>query len=341
MLISVFRAGKRHTHTHARNWSMCVCVVYSFISHIQSWQPHFHYVNFGSVSKDLFSSVKVLIDFSFLILFAYGFFYVEVCMWNLFEHFCFQISHPFRSTFLSPFLLKILLFFHSSSFHNFYIFSDTVFLSVSFPYLQSILLALIFHRLCSFSTILKFHRFLSVSKGLFTVFLKFSILFPPYSALSRLSGSLSSFPIFFNFSILFVPLLIFSDNFFSILLLYLHAIVPLRCLVPSPIYNHLHPITTIMCLFSFFCLRHIQITELLSTGVVFHLANVENAVTNRKVLCIVGIAFLHIVASGFDQFIANVFKGEGLLHQVRWHLRALCSIVSLYLFFLSNAMKCK
>lgn len=48
----------------------------------------------------------------------------------------------------------------------------------------------------------------------------------------------------------------------------------------------------------------------------FHLANLENIVTPRKVLCIVGIASLHIIASGFDQFIANVFKGEGLLHQV-------------------------
>lgn len=48
----------------------------------------------------------------------------------------------------------------------------------------------------------------------------------------------------------------------------------------------------------------------------FHLANLENIVSPRKVLCVVGIAILHIVASGFDQFIANVFKGEGLLHQV-------------------------
>ncbi|XP_055322260.1 uncharacterized protein LOC129578138 isoform X2 [Sitodiplosis mosellana] len=58
------------------------------------------------------------------------------------------------------------------------------------------------------------------------------------------------------------------------------------------------------------------ITELLSTSVVFHLANLENIVTPRKVLSVVGIAILHIVASGFDQFIANVFKGEGLLHQI-------------------------
>lgn len=52
----------------------------------------------------------------------------------------------------------------------------------------------------------------------------------------------------------------------------------------------------------------------------FHLANLENIVTPRKVLCVVGIAILHIVASGFDQFIANVFKGEGLLHQVHINL---------------------
>lgn len=60
----------------------------------------------------------------------------------------------------------------------------------------------------------------------------------------------------------------------------------------------------------------IQITELISTSVVLHLSNTDNQVTPRKILCIVGIALLHIVASGFDQFISNVFKGEGFLHQV-------------------------
>ncbi|XP_055322259.1 uncharacterized protein LOC129578138 isoform X1 [Sitodiplosis mosellana] len=65
------------------------------------------------------------------------------------------------------------------------------------------------------------------------------------------------------------------------------------------------------------------ITELLSTSVVFHLANLENIVTPRKVLSVVGIAILHIVASGFDQFIANVFKGEGLLHQVHINLNGI------------------
>lgn len=59
-----------------------------------------------------------------------------------------------------------------------------------------------------------------------------------------------------------------------------------------------------------------KITELLSTGVVLHLANTDNAVTPRKTFCIVGIALLHILASGFDQFVSNVFQGEGFAHQV-------------------------
>ncbi|KFB51772.1 AGAP007547-PA-like protein [Anopheles sinensis] len=58
------------------------------------------------------------------------------------------------------------------------------------------------------------------------------------------------------------------------------------------------------------------ITELISTSFVLHLANVENQVTARKTLSIVGIALLHILASGVDQFISNVFRGEGYPHQV-------------------------
>ncbi|KAG4076982.1 hypothetical protein HA402_015969 [Bradysia odoriphaga] len=59
-----------------------------------------------------------------------------------------------------------------------------------------------------------------------------------------------------------------------------------------------------------------SITELISTGIVIHLANIENQVTSRKTFCIVGISILHIMASGFDQFVSNVFKGEGYPHQV-------------------------
>lgn len=49
---------------------------------------------------------------------------------------------------------------------------------------------------------------------------------------------------------------------------------------------------------------------------VVHLAHVENEVSIRKVLLIVGISILHIVAGGFDQFVANVVHGEGKMHQV-------------------------
>lgn len=62
-----------------------------------------------------------------------------------------------------------------------------------------------------------------------------------------------------------------------------------------------------------------QITELISTSFVLHLANAENQVTARKTLSIVGIALLHILASGVDQFISNVFRGEGYPHQVDRH----------------------
>lgn len=47
-----------------------------------------------------------------------------------------------------------------------------------------------------------------------------------------------------------------------------------------------------------------------------HLADKENTVTSRKTLCIIGIALLHITAASSDQFIQNVFFGEGYLHQI-------------------------
>ena len=78
--------------------------------------------------------------------------------------------------------------------------------------------------------------------------------------------------------------------------------------------------------FSLFCIQKIfiwnsafppfQITELISTSFVIHLANVENQITSRKALSIVGIALLHIFAGGMDQFISNVLRGEGYPHQV-------------------------
>lgn len=58
------------------------------------------------------------------------------------------------------------------------------------------------------------------------------------------------------------------------------------------------------------------VTEIISTLVVLHLANRDNDVTARKVLAITGIGILHIMASGFDQFLSNVFGGEGYAHQV-------------------------
>jgi len=50
---------------------------------------------------------------------------------------------------------------------------------------------------------------------------------------------------------------------------------------------------------------------------VIHLAYVEHEVTTRKILLIFGISILHILAGGFDQFVSNVLRGEGKLHQVK------------------------
>lgn len=59
-----------------------------------------------------------------------------------------------------------------------------------------------------------------------------------------------------------------------------------------------------------------QLTEMICTGMVIHLAHVEHEVTIRKILLIFGISILHILAGGFDQFVSNVIRGEGRLHQV-------------------------
>lgn len=55
---------------------------------------------------------------------------------------------------------------------------------------------------------------------------------------------------------------------------------------------------------------------MISTAFVIHLAKKSHQVTSRKCLSIIGIAILHIAAGGADQFISNIFKGEGFAHQV-------------------------
>ncbi len=58
-------------------------------------------------------------------------------------------------------------------------------------------------------------------------------------------------------------------------------------------------------------------TELISTVVVIDLVDKEKSnVTPRKILIIISIAILHILASGWDQFVENVLRGEGQMHQV-------------------------
>ncbi|KAG5677937.1 hypothetical protein PVAND_007651 [Polypedilum vanderplanki] len=66
------------------------------------------------------------------------------------------------------------------------------------------------------------------------------------------------------------------------------------------------------------------LTELYSTAFVLHLANKENPATSRKILSIIGVALLHIAAASADQFIQNVFFGEGYLHQI---VRDICFMV--------------
>jgi len=58
------------------------------------------------------------------------------------------------------------------------------------------------------------------------------------------------------------------------------------------------------------------VTEVVSTVTVLYLVNKDHQVTPRKVLIIMSVAALHILASGWDQFVENVVRQEGQLHQV-------------------------
>ncbi|KAK4287707.1 hypothetical protein Pmani_039225 [Petrolisthes manimaculis] len=59
-----------------------------------------------------------------------------------------------------------------------------------------------------------------------------------------------------------------------------------------------------------------SITELASTIAVVYLLDKNVNVTPQRALIIINIAVLHIVTSGFDQFVTNVVQGNGMLHQV-------------------------
>lgn len=58
------------------------------------------------------------------------------------------------------------------------------------------------------------------------------------------------------------------------------------------------------------------ITELVSTVMVLHLADHNTEVTSTKLLVLIDIAALHVLTGGWDQFVTNVIKQEGQLHQV-------------------------
>lgn len=72
-----------------------------------------------------------------------------------------------------------------------------------------------------------------------------------------------------------------------------------------------------------------SITELISTFLVIQLADHKNPITHRKALTIAGIAILHVLAGGWDQFVTNVLRGEGYAHQVL----NLSNILRSYLLF--------
>ena len=66
------------------------------------------------------------------------------------------------------------------------------------------------------------------------------------------------------------------------------------------------------------------ITEIISTSLVLHMSNKNNRIIPKKIIIVMSIALIHILAGGVDQFIVNIFYGEGDTHQI---LRDLAFIV--------------
>lgn len=59
-----------------------------------------------------------------------------------------------------------------------------------------------------------------------------------------------------------------------------------------------------------------SVTELASTIAVLQLADTELQASPQRLMVIVGIAGGHVMTSAWDQFVGNVMRGEGGLHQV-------------------------
>jgi hypothetical protein len=59
-----------------------------------------------------------------------------------------------------------------------------------------------------------------------------------------------------------------------------------------------------------------SLTEIFSTYYVLKLADLNVELSSGKLLLIMNIAVLHVLTAGWDQFVTNVIKQEGELHQV-------------------------
>lgn len=58
------------------------------------------------------------------------------------------------------------------------------------------------------------------------------------------------------------------------------------------------------------------LTEMASAGVVLHLCNVANEINSGKIFFAVAVSTAHVLLSGLDQFVVNVFLGQGRNYQL-------------------------
>ena len=58
-----------------------------------------------------------------------------------------------------------------------------------------------------------------------------------------------------------------------------------------------------------------SVTEMLCTCLIIPLCDVTSSPTPRRCLVLLTIATFHVITAGYDQFTANVLRGEGAWHQ--------------------------
>ena len=73
-----------------------------------------------------------------------------------------------------------------------------------------------------------------------------------------------------------------------------------------------------------------SVTELVSSYCVYHMCNRQEDLSLRKLLAVISIAIFHISSSAMDQFVSNVLRRGGKMHQISRDIGLMvCDIIHL------------